>query len=282
MDDNAPVDPPGRPAGRRLGRVRRVLALLLAGGLLAVLAFTMIRSSQPFLTRSEVDTEVARAMASATPRPSQASQVYQKIQPSVVMILRYNSDSGSDKPSGEGTGVIVDQSGLILTALHVVDNASRIQVIFDDGTTSDAMVTNRQPADDIAVILPRQLPSEVVPAVMGDPGTLNVGDEAIVVGNPFGFADSLSNGVISGLNRSFSFTDTNSLTHVGPSSMQNLIQFDAAVNPGNSGGPLLNRDGEVVGIVTSLVNPTKDNFFIGIGFAVPIQAASSALGENPF
>jgi S1-C subfamily serine protease len=104
---------------------------------------------------------------------------------------------------------------------------------------------------------------------------LQVGDEAFVVGNPFGLYGSMSAGVISGFNRTFQPPGT-------AQTIEGLIQVDAAVNPGNSGGPLLNRYGHVVGIVTGIINPTEDSFFIGIGFAVPIDAAAGGAGLPPY
>jgi S1-C subfamily serine protease len=100
---------------------------------------------------------------------------------------------------------------------------------------------------------------------------MRVGDEAYAVGNPFGLYGSMSAGVISGFGRSFNPPNSDQKLH-------DLIQIDAAVNPGNSGGPLLNRDGQVVGIVVGIVNPTEQEVFIGIGFAVPIDIAGSAAG----
>ena len=115
----------------------------------------------------------------------------------------------------------------------------------------------------------------VVPAVLGNPSALRVGDEAFVVGNPFGLYSSMSAGVISGFDRSFKAADSDI-------ELQGLIQIDAAVNPGNSGGPLLNRYGQVVGIVTGIANPTEQDFFIGIGFAVPITVAGAAAGAPQY
>ncbi|HEX2696195.1 MAG TPA: trypsin-like peptidase domain-containing protein, partial [Anaerolineales bacterium] len=129
--------------------------------------------------------------------------------------------------------------------------------------------------NDIAVLAPSQLPATVVPAVLGNPAAMHVGDEAFVVGNPFGLYGSMSAGVISGFDRSFH-------PQGSERTFQGLIQIDAAVNPGNSGGPLLNRYGEVIGIVTGLVNPTEQDVFIGIGFAVPINVAGGALGSPPY
>ena len=187
-------------------------------------------------------------MASATPPPSLAASVYAAVQPSVVAIDVHGTRDG-ETSEGSGTGVVLDQAGDILTALHVVDGASKIEVTFVDGTVVPATVAVRQPEKDIAVLKAQAPPPLLVPATLGNPGALQAGDEVLAVGNPFGLVDSVSAGVISGLNRSFKRPDNGA-------ALDGLIQFDAAVNPGNSGGPLLNRDGEVVGIVTALVNPT--------------------------
>ncbi len=110
--------------------------------------------------------------------------------------------------------------------------------------------------------------------MLGDPHTLRVGDEAFVIGNPFGLVGSISAGVVSGLDRSFQMPNNGVTLH-------GLIQVDAAVNPGNSGGPLVNANGLVVGIVTGLVNPSPDDVFAGIGLAVPIDVAVSGVGMPP-
>jgi len=120
-----------------------------------------------------------------------------------------------------------------------------------------------------------QLPGMLIPAILGNPGSMRVGDEAFAVGNPFGLYGSMSAGVISGFNRTFQPSDSEQR-------LEGLIQVDAAVNPGNSGGPLLNRSGQVIGIVTGIVNPSEQNFFVGIGFAVPINIAVSGMGSPPY
>jgi len=119
------------------------------------------------------------------------------------------------------------------------------------------------------------MPGILVPAVLGNPGAMRVGDEAFAVGNPFGLYGSMSAGVISGFNRTFQPVHTDQ-------KLEGLIQIDAAVNPGNSGGPLLNRSGQVIGIVTGIVNPSEQNFFVGIGFAVPINVAVGGMGSVPY
>lgn len=262
----------------RLKRRVRTLLPVVAGVAITVAALFIYDALQPAgarVTRDDVNGIVASAMASATPPPSYASQVYQIIAPSVVQIKTSTLTITGTTESGSGTGVILDQSGSILTSLHVVTNSIDIQVLFYDNTQSQASIIAKEPENDIALLRPRELPAQVVPATLGDPNALNVGDEAIVVGNPYGLRYTLTDGVISALGRNVTSTKTGQ-------SLQNLIQFDAAVNPGNSGGPLLNRDGEVVGIVTSLLNPTDQDTFIGIGFAVPINAAAAAGGSPPY
>jgi S1-C subfamily serine protease len=169
--------------------------------------------------------------------------------------------------------VVITDQGDILTSYHVVANASQIVVTFADGSQSGAQIVASQPENDIAVLRADQPPQLIVPAVLGNPGAMRVGDEAFVVGNPFGLYSSMSVGVISGFDRSFQPEDREQ-------SIEGLIQVDAAVNPGNSGGPLLNRYGQVVGIIVGIVNPTGQEVFIGIGFGVPITVAAGAVGDG--
>jgi len=153
-----------------------------------------------------------------------------------------------------------------------VMDAETVLVIFADGSESPAAVITRQPENDLAVLQAMVIPDDLIPATMAGSGMLQVGDEVAAVGHPFGISNALSAGVVSGLGRTYISPDTGL-------PLSNLIQFDAAVNPGNSGGPLINRDGEVVGVVTALVNPTEREFFVGIGFAVTIETAGGLAGE---
>jgi S1-C subfamily serine protease len=173
-----------------------------------------------------------------------------------------------------GTGVIVKADGTILTALHVVKGAGAIRVTFADGTISAATMASADPTMDIATLGPSTLPSIVVPAVLGRSDRLSVGDNVVAIGNPLGLTRSTTTGVVSGLNRRTTTTD-------GGGGLTGLIQFDAAVNPGSSGGPLVNGKGETVGIVVALANPTAAKTFIGVGFAVPIAAAAAGGGQGP-
>jgi S1-C subfamily serine protease len=241
-----------------------VFAVLLAGGLYAG---TRDASPTP-LDQAQVSTiasgVVKKAIENLQSSPAPSAVAYQQILPSLVEIETERSTNG--EASGLGAGVIINANGSIMTALHVVEGATDIRVSFIDGTRASATIVSTDPANDIAVLQPEHGPETIVPAVLGGGG--QVGDVTYAVGHPLGYAGSLSSGVISGLNRS--------VTVKGGKKLTGLIQFDAAVNPGNSGGPLLDRNGQVIGIVTALANPSRDGYFIGIGFAVPIGTAGGA------
>jgi S1-C subfamily serine protease len=213
-------------------------------------------------------------MASATVPPAYSNVVYRIIQPSLVLIETENAAAtNDDDKSGVGSGVVVSDKGDILTSLHVVTEATKITLTFADGMETEARIVAQQPENDIAVLRPLKAPTLLVPATLG--GGAQVGDEVYAVGNPLGLYSSMSAGVISALNRTFQ-------PEGQEVKLKGLIQIDAAVNPGNSGGPLLNRNGQVIGIVTALVNPTGQDVFIGIGFAVPIATAGGAAGMPPY
>ena len=179
------------------------------------------------------------------------------------------------KGMGVGTGVVIVDNGVILTNLHVVLGASKLKVVFHDGLESDATVIGVQPENDLAVLKAAKLPDDLQAAVMRSTQDLAPGDEVVAAGFPFGIGPSASAGIVSGLKREYRSPE-------GKRVLTNLIQFDAAANPGNSGGPLVTMDGEVVGIVTAILNPTEQRVFVGIGFAVPIENAAAAAGMSPF
>jgi len=202
------------------------------------------------------------AAAASEPPPPTVADIYNQVVVSMVVITTDQDRLGS--------GVVANRDGEILTAAHVVTGADTIHVAFADGTETTATVASSDEASDIATLIPADLPETLVPATLG--GAVEVGGPVVAIGNPLGLAASASAGVVSGLDRR---ADTADGTFGG------LIQFDAAVNPGSSGGPLLDAGGRVVGIVVSIADPGKDRAFAGIGFAVPIGTAVGGNGPGP-
>jgi putative serine protease PepD len=253
------LPPPSQPPARAAGW-RWVLAaagvLVVALGVIAALAFRLGSSSTLSAERAPTPTP---ARASATPLP--VTDLYRQVVPSVVLITTSKGSLGS--------GVIVTGLGTVLTAHHVISGGGRISILFADGTKADASVVSSDPKIDIATLIPKKLPEVVVPATLG--GGVVVGSDVVAMGNPLGLRDSTTTGIVSGLNR-------RTTTKTG--SVSGLIQFDAAVNPGSSGGPLLNSRGLVVGVVVSIADPGDDEAFAGIGFAVPIGTALGG-GSGP-
>ena len=275
----APVALGEVPDGERAGggapglRTRVALAVALAAavviGLVVAVIVLATNDSPARLDAAQVGTiasdAAAKAIKDQQAAPATSAVVYQRILPSLVAIEAESPSTKNDE-SSLGTGVIVNARGAILTAFHVVAGATNIRVSFVDGTRSPAEIATVDPEHDIAVLAAERSPEVIVPAVLG--GGARVGDDVYAVGHPFGYVDSLTSGVVSGLDRTVEAS--------GGKTLRGLIQFDAAVNPGNSGGPLLNRGGQVIGIVDALANPSHSRYFIGIGFAVPIGTAGGA------
>jgi S1-C subfamily serine protease len=251
-------------------------AIALLAALLTMNAGLAVRPGPPKLTQAIIDSAVLKTLETAD-LPSPAAKAYEAILPSVVQVLGFvkSKDGKEDIQHGVGTGVVIVDKGIILTNLHVVQGSQSIKVIFSDGLESTASVTGTKPESDLAVLQAHKIPDDMIAATMRSTSDLRPGDQVLAVGFPFGIGPSASAGVISGLKRSFRSPE-------GKNELSNLIQFDAAANPGNSGGPLVTMDGQVVGIVTAILNPTPHRTFLGIGFAVPIEDASSAAGLPPF
>jgi S1-C subfamily serine protease len=296
------VQTPPPPAARRWQPGRRSFAVLLALALGMGATGIVMWPHQPNrqLTQKDIDAAVLRTLQTAT-LPSPAAKAAEIIRPSVVRVVGYGTEkttpeaktekrgrnlakgkpADAEDPPGQlvergvGTGVVIVDKGIILTNLHVVAGAESVKVTFFDGLESVATITGVQPENDLAVLQAKLLPDDLIPATMRSTADLQPGDQVVAVGFPFGIGPSVSAGVVSGLDRSFRSPE-------GKQELGNLIQFDAAANPGNSGGPLVNMNGEVLGIVTAILNPTQQRTFIGIGFAVPIENAASAAGSPPF
>jgi S1-C subfamily serine protease len=269
--------PPAQPKPalrRRKVRLKPILTGLFAVALLALAAAGWLAPRG--LGRDEVDALIAKAVESIEP-PFSAAEAFEKVLPSVVLVRGFGEerDDGYVRPESTGTGVVIVDNGVILTNLHVVHGAKRIQLTFSDGLESEAAVIGTQPENDLAVLKASKIPDDLFAATLRSTTELKAGDPVVAVGFPFGIGPSASSGVVSGLKREYRSMS-------GERILTNLIQFDAAVNPGKSGGPLVTADGEVVGIVTGLLNPTEQRVFIGIGFAVPIENAASAVGLSPF
>jgi serine protease DegQ len=279
--------------------VAALAVLALLGG------WQLLHPAPRALSQWDIDNAVKYTLSHTDPPPADTAIAAAVVGPSVVRVEGYLSpehaaeeakaellaakkdknhkpvplrspDGKEDKPDATGSGVVIDTKGDILTNLHVIRSTDRWVVTFWDGSKSEAQVVNVQPENDLAVIKAKSSPDDLKPATLASTGGLNPGDTAVAVGFPFGIGPSVSSGVISGLKREFVDPDRKE-----GGRLTNLIQFDAAVNPGNSGGPLVNRDGEVVGIVTAIFNPTGQRVFAGVAFAVPIENAAKAVGDNP-
>ena len=276
-DDASQAPPPPPSAGglRAFGRRHRTLLLacsVLVAAALLVSAGYWARPEPKRLTQGDIDAAVLHSL-SKNPLPSRAAEAYEVVKHAVVRVR--SLDPNDEGEQAVGSGVVVREDGTILTNLHVVFGAKRIQVVFADGLESEAVLVGARPEHDLAVIKPSTVPDDLAPATLRSTGDLRLGDEVVAVGFPFGIGPSVSAGVISGLRREYRSRE-------GKRLLTNLIQFDAAANPGNSGGPLVTADGEVVGIVAAILNPGQAATFIGIGFAVPIENAAAAAGVSPF
>lgn len=198
--------------------------------------------------------------------PSDVADLVEQVRPSVVQISTRNSRTSA---SGIGSGVVLDRDGYILTNNHVIDGFDLIDVTLADGTVGAARVIGRDPGNDIAVIKVDIPGDKLTPAKLGNSDTVRVGEMVLAIGNPFGRTGSVTEGIVSGLDRRLEGGTGRPL--------RQLIQTDAAINPGNSGGALFNARGEVIGITTAIENPTGDRVFAGIGYAVPINTANKEM-----
>ena len=294
---DAPADPmadaaPGpqetaAPSPTRRQRLRAALAhpglmwvaVALLGGALAFTAGPWGRTAPRKLTQDDINAAVMHTLTNKV-LPSQAARAAATVGPALVRVEglvagKKDRKGHAEMGRGVGTGVVIIDNGTILTNLHVVQGSESITVTFADGLEAPAAIVNVAPENDLAVLRAQKIPDDLQAATMRSTADLQPGDEVVAIGFPFGIGPSVSAGVVSGLKRGFKSPE-------GGQVMSNLIQFDAAANPGNSGGPLVTMDGQVVGIVTAILNPTPARTFLGIGFAVPIENAAAAAGQPPF
>jgi len=241
-------------SGTRAVTRPRATTLLVGGGVILALVVVIAVLARRGNSGSKAATTPPASPSPSTSSSPSVSDVFQHVGPSVAVVRTAKG--------ALGTGVIANAAGAVLTANHVISDGSAISIIFADGTESSATVASADPTTDIALLTPATLPQPIVPATFG--GSAAAGAPVIAIGNPLGLTYSVSAGVISGLNRTAN-TDNGKFS--------GLIQFDASVNPGSSGGPLLDRKGDVIGIVISIANPGGVDAFAGISFAVPVGAA---------
>jgi S1-C subfamily serine protease len=203
-----------------------------------------------------------------------AADIYQQLQPAVVEITSTQQGRSPFSPSGtaSGSGIVIDDQGTILTNNHVVAGATNLEVTFSDDTTASASVVGTDPGNDVAIIHVDVSGEKLTAAPLGDSDAIRVGDPVLAIGQPFELEGTLTQGIVSATGRTYS---------EGQSTrpIRNMIQTDAAVNPGNSGGPLIDCQGQVVGINTALENPTGQDVNVGIAFAVPINTAKRSLPD---
>lgn len=184
--------------------------------------------------------------------------LYEKINPAIVCVDSHVSDGISC-----GTGCIIDKRGIILTSAHVVDVGKNVVVTMFNGQDYNAKVIKRLGENKDIALLKIDVPTELKTVKFGNSEKIKVGQKVLAIGNPFGFNGTLTQGIISRIDYT-----------------KNRIQTDAAINPGSSGGPLLNRDGEIIGINQAIYNPDNNISNIGIGFAIPINLVKEYLKEN--
>jgi S1-C subfamily serine protease len=243
-----------------------IAGLVLVGGLAGgALGAEAVISRLP--ATSAVTSRPAASSANNTVavQPLSAAAIYKQASPGIVTITTEIARRGR-VGEGTGSGIVLDTSGNILTNAHVINSANQIQVTFSDGKTAPATVAGSNTSADLAVVHVSVAASSLHPVPLGDSSAVRVGDAVYAIGAPFGLAETMTAGIVSGLNRS---NQSSGLT--------GLIQTDAPINPGNSGGALLNTLGQVVGVNDSIESPIAGN--VGVGFAIPINAVKALLNS---
>ncbi len=268
-DPRIPVSPTQpQPAQRRQPRGLRTGAILLLTALLALVFGTGLFAGWQFghsSTTTPVLTTTSSSSTSSTPATTSGSTteatreaVIAKVQPAIVLVTVTTSNG-----TALGSGEILNKQGYIVTNNHVVDGATAIQVTLSDGTRETAQLTGTDPADDLAVVKITPPASGLAVITIGDSSQLKVGQDVLAIGNPLGNTQTVTNGIISALNRSVSEGQ-------GGATLPDAIQTDAPINPGNSGGALVDMQGNLIGIPTlTAIDPEFNTPANGVGFAIP-------------
>ncbi len=257
---------------RRIVPLVVAIGFLIAGAIGGMAGFSLAGErgagtsavSSPIAAPAEVQALPVAEMQATTI----AGQVYQRYGKAVVDVIARTSDSFFDQ-RGAGTGVVIDQRGLIVTAAHVVEGTSTVEIRFATGERVSGRVLGTDEANDIALLRVDRLPAGVPVAVLGDSDRVQVGDVVVAIGSPFGLSGTVTQGIVSAVNRSWN--------QPGDRLRTGLIQTDAPINPGNSGGPLFDARGEVIGINVMINSPVGVN--VGIGFAVPSNTVKRVLPQ---
>ena len=254
----------------------------LLGGLVVLVAGAVLIATGVIDTGDESRTviqqePVARPAADGGEEGSTVNQIFDRAAPGVVFIQARGAtdESPFGAPQREGTatgtGFVLDDEGFILTNAHVVEGSDDVQVRFGEEDPIDAEVIGRDPSTDLAVLKVKRDADKLTPIPMGDSAKAQVGDPVIAIGNPFGFDSTVTTGIISALQRQ--------ITAPNNFSIDNVLQTDASVNPGNSGGPLLDGAGRAIGINSQIATGGNSSGSVGIAFAVPINTAKSVIPQ---
>ena len=260
-----PINPPapsgGSGSGSSLPMATLVLLILAAGIATAAVSWAMVTLSRNggAKTAGSAGPVAASTQAGSSQTAMPLTSIYRQDAPGVVTISTEARRFG--RPGqGIGSGVVVDNTGDIVTNEHVIANAQQITVTFSDGSAVSGTIVSHDPTDDLAVVRVSVPASKLHPIPLGNSDTVLVGDSVAAIGSPFDLPGTLTEGIVSGLHRNNPGAGI---------SAHDLIQTDAPINPGNSGGPLINTLGQVIGINESISGPISGN--VGVGFAVPVK-----------
>jgi S1-C subfamily serine protease len=211
-------------------------------------------------------------------RPLSIGEVYQRARPGVVRVSTESVVKSSDPlgffqtqqtERGLGSGFVISKGGFVVTNYHVVQGAERIRVSFSNNESMSATVVGKDPSTDVAVLKVQAVPRALRPLMLGDSDGVRVGDEVVAIGNPLGYERTVTSGIVSAVGRAIQAPNMSPIDEV--------IQTDAAINQGNSGGPLLNSSGRVIGVNTQIATENGGN--VGLGFAIPINTVKDVAAQ---